>query len=224
IILFWGTNPPVSHPTFMVPFEKGRKNGSKLIVIDPRRTRMTAKADLHLRPMPGTYGALAWYIIQYLIKHNLYDKSFVEGYSVGFKDFSAYADRFSLDYVCGQTGVDKNDIEECCSLIAENLPQVVNFVGVSLEHQENGVNNVRTIACLGALCGAIDIQGGDLWPEGLEEQDLTLYEELPLTELAPVGADRFPVLYGMIKECHTMTGMDFMLGNGDYPIKALIVA
>jgi formate dehydrogenase (coenzyme F420) alpha subunit len=224
ITLFWGTNPPVSHPTFMIPFDKGRKKGSKLIVIDPRRTKISVKADLHLRPLPGTDGALAWYLISYMIKNSLYDKKFVQNYSVGFDDFTAYSERFSFDYVCSQTGLAEGEIEACCKLIGENIPRVVNYVGVSLEHQENGVNNVRAIACFGALCGAIDIKGGDLWPENLEERDLTLYKDYPLTELEPVGADRFPVLYDMIKECHTMTGMDYMLGEGTYPVKALIVS
>ena len=52
---------------------------------------------------------------------------------------------------------------------------------------------------------------------------LTLYDELPLDGEKPIGADRFPVLYDLRKECHSMTAMDYMLGNGDYPLEGLIV-
>ncbi|MEW5815756.1 MAG: molybdopterin dinucleotide binding domain-containing protein [Spirochaetota bacterium] len=86
------------------------------------------------------------------------------------------------------------------------------------------MNTVRSIACLGALCGAVDIQGGDLWPEKMGERDLNLYAELPLTDQEPVGAGKFPVLYKFTRDCHTMTAMDYMLGNSGYPIRALILA
>ncbi|HEC62511.1 MAG TPA: hypothetical protein ENI27_09720 [bacterium] len=223
LVVFWGTNPPVSHPTFMVPLTEGRKKGAGLIVIDPRRTRIARQADLHLRLLPGSDGALAWGLIRYLIEGGYYDKEFVKNYTVGFEDFIIYAQKFSSEFVAEQTGLTREEIIECGRMFADNLPKVANYVGVSLEHQDNGVNNVRVIACLGALCGAIDIRGGDLWPESMGERDLTLYNELPLTNQKPVGAEKFPVLYDMIKECHTMTAMEYMLGQGDYPIRALIL-
>lgn len=224
LVVFWGTNPPVSHPTFMVPFTEGRENGSRLIVIDPRLSNIAKQADLHLKPLPGSDGALAWGIIRYLLQQENYDKEFVVNHTVGFKEFAAYAQQFTPEYVSSQTGLTRQEILDCCGMIAESLPKMINYVGVSIEHQDNGVNSVRTIACLGAICGAVDIQGGDLWPEGMGERDLTLYRELPLTEISPVGADRYPVLYEMIKECHTMTGMEYMLGKGEYPVKAMILS
>jgi anaerobic selenocysteine-containing dehydrogenase len=109
-------------------------------------------------------------------------------------------------------------------MITENRPRIVNFVGNGLEHHENGINNIRAVACLGGLCGALDIQGGDPWPEGMGGRELTLYEELPLLDQKPIGADRFPVLYQLRQECHTMTAMNFMLGKGEYPLRGLIIA
>ncbi len=224
LVLFWGSNPPVSHPTFMVPLGEGRKKGGKLIVIDPRLTRIAKQADLHLKPLPGSDGALAWGLIRYLLEHDCFDKEFVTKHTIGFEDLAVYARRFTTGFVAKRTGLTRQELRDCCRMVADNLPRVVNYTGVSIEHQDNGVNNVRTIACLGALCGAVDIKGGDLWPEGMGERDLTLYRELPLKEIQPVGADSFPVLYDMIKECHTPTGMEYMLGNGRYPIKAMILS
>ncbi len=100
----------------------------------------------------------------------------------------------------------------------------MNYVGNGLEHHENGINNIRAVACLGGLCGAVDIQGGDPWPEGMGGRALTLYDELPLFHLKPIGADRYPVLYQLRQECHTMTAMDFMLDRGEYPLRGLIIA
>ncbi|MBN1838328.1 MAG: molybdopterin-dependent oxidoreductase [Spirochaetales bacterium] len=58
------------------------------------------------------------------------------------------------------TGVPTEQIEECAELIAAGMPRSINDVGVSLEHQENGVNAVRAITCLGGLIGAVEAMLG----------------------------------------------------------------
>jgi anaerobic selenocysteine-containing dehydrogenase len=223
-ILLWGTNPPVSHFTFMHAIEQALEKGAKLIVIDPRSTEISRKADLHLRPMPGTDGALAWGLMRYLIQTGRYDREFVAQHSVGFQQAAAYAQEFTPEKVSRISGVPVERIEECAGLIAGGRPRSINYVGVSLEHQENGVNAVRAIACLGGLIGAVDRQGADPWPEPLGERSLTLYDELPLMDQQPVGAADYPVLYDFYKECNTMKAVEAMLGAGPYPLRALIVS
>jgi len=223
-ILLWGTNPPVSHFTFMHLIDEAQRRGAKLIVIDPRITEISRKADLHLRPMPGTDGALAWGLMQQLIETDRYDKEFISRYSVGFDEAARYAGRFTTDVAAEITGLSPDQIEECGRLVSAGLPRTINYVGVSIEHQENGVNAVRAIACLGGLTGAVDREGGDPWPEALGERSLTLYDELPLLEEEPIGAVDYPVLYDFYKECNTMKAVEAMLGNGPYPLRALIVA
>ena len=223
-ILLWGTNPPVSHFTFMHAIEQALRRGAKLVVIDPRSTEISRKANLHLRPMPGTDGALAWALMQRLIETGQYDREFVAEHSVGFDQAAAYAKEFTLEKVSRITGVPIEQIGECERLIVAGSPRSINYVGVSLEHQENGVNAVRAIACLGGLIGAVDREGGDPWPEALGERSLALYDELPLLDLEPVGAADYPVLYDFYKECNTMKGVEAMLGEGPYPLHALIVS
>ena len=223
-ILLWGTNPPLSHFTFMGPINEARRSGVKLIVIDPRITEIAASADLHLRPLPGTDGALAWALMNGLIQKGAYDREFVSRFSVGFEEAAQYAAGFTAETASGITGIPTERIEECGRLLAAAGARSVNYVGVSLEHQENGVNTVRAIACLGGLLGAVDREGGDPWPEPLGERSLTLYDRLPLLEQQPVGAAEYPVLYDLYKECNTMKAVDAMLGEGAYPLRALIVS
>ncbi|RKX80031.1 MAG: hypothetical protein DRP87_00920 [Spirochaetes bacterium] len=222
-IILWGTNPPSSHPTFMAPINRARKKGGKLVAIDPRLTNIANKADLFLQIKPGSDGALAWGLIRYLIESESYDKNFVEKYSTGFTELSAYSQHFKPSFVANETGLEESDVITLAEIIRENIPHIANYVGVSLEHQENGVQTIRTIACLGGLCGAVDIPGSDLWPEQMGEQNLNLYDEIPLIELKPIGAERFPLLYDFRKECHTMTAMDYILGKGEYPLRAMLL-
>ena len=224
LILLWGANPPVSHFSFMGPIEEARRRGARLIVIDPRRTEIARQADVHLMPWPGTDGALAWGWIRSLLQTGRYDRELVEKRSMGFEELEAYARDFSLERVARETGLDPEQVAACAEMLAASLPQVASYVGVSLEHQDNGVDTIRSIACLGGLCGALDIQGGDPWPEGLGLNRLDLYRELPLRELEPVGAKTYPVLYDLYHEPHAMSGIGAMLGEGPYPLRALLVA
>jgi anaerobic selenocysteine-containing dehydrogenase len=224
LIVLWGANPPVSHFTFMGPIEEAKKRGARLLVIDPRKTEIARQADLHLMPWPGTDGALAWGWIRHLLESRRYDRDLVERHSVGFEELAAYARSFTPERVAQETGLDASQLLAGAEMIADSLPRVASYVGVSLEHQDNGVDTIRSIACLGGLCGAVDIPGGDPWPEGLGLQRLDLYRELPLLDLQPVGAKAYPVLYDLYHEPHAMTGIDAMLGEGPYPLRALIVA
>ncbi len=223
LTIIWGSNLSASHPTYMREVVRAQKGGAKLIVIDPRLNKTAKKADIVARPRPGTDGALVWGLCRHLIQTDSYDKEFIRQYCIGFEAFARYAERFTPDYVQQQTGVDSATLRAISDMIVENIPRVSIFPGIGLEHHENGVNDVRTLACLAALCGAVDIKGGFTWPEALGERKLSMCEEVSLHHEKPIGADKFPALYEYRWECHTMTAMDYMLGQGEYPLKGVIM-
>ena len=223
LIILWGSNLAVSHPAYMREVVKAQKQGAKLIVIDPRLNKTTKRADVVVRPRPGTDGVLAWGLCRHLIKANAYNQKFVDKYCIGFEAFSRAAERFTPEFVRQQTGVDRHAFNTLADMVSANLPRISVFPGIGLEHQENGVNAVRTIASLAALWGAIDIKGGFTWPEAMGERKLSLCDEVSLRHQKPIGADKFPALYDYRWECHTMTAMDYMLGNGEYPLKGIIM-
>ena len=59
LVIVWGHNPVSTAPHFMPFLRQARRQGTRLVVIDPRRTRTAIAADLHLAPRPGSDGALA---------------------------------------------------------------------------------------------------------------------------------------------------------------------
>lgn len=223
LIILWATNPPVSHPPAMREISDSLKRGCKLIVVDHRNTKIAGKAHIFARPIPGTDGALAWGIIRHLIETNNYDLDFLERYAIGFEEFSRYAMEFDPEFVERHTGVGRQTLVEMAEMIVEKRPKVVLSPGVGLEHHDNGVNTVRTLACLQCLCGGLDTEGSITWPEFMRVRRLTLYDDLPHQEQKPIGADKFPVLYDLRRECHSMTAMESILGNHDYPLKGLII-
>lgn len=223
LILLFGTNPPVCHPPFMAEFADARARGANLVVVDPRLNPIACYADIFAQPIPGTDGALAWGLIRQLIKTDGYDKSFVERYCIGMEKIIAYAEAFTPQAVAEMTGVYADVVIKIAEMMNKNRPRISLYVGAGLEHHENGVNNIRALAILSCLCGALDIDCGFGWPETLDRRDLTLHNALPLDKEKPIGANLFPAVYDIRKECHTMTAMDYMLGRGQYPLKCLIV-
>ena len=87
LIILWGTNVASTH-VHMVPFlEEAKKNGAKIICIDPRETRTSVMSHWHLQPRPGTDAALALGMMNEIVKNNLHDKSFLKNYTTGHEDF-----------------------------------------------------------------------------------------------------------------------------------------
>lgn len=223
LILLFGTNPPVCHPPFMAEFADARAKGAKLVVVDPRLNPIACYADIFAQPIPGTDGALAWGLIHQLIQSGDYDREFVDRYCTGMDKIADYARPFTPESVEAQTGIYADVVVQMADLIRNSRPKVSMYVGAGLEHHDNGVNNIRALAVLVCLIGALDTPCCFGWPDALERRDLTLYDELPLEHERPIGADRFPVLYDIRKECHTMTAMDYILGQGEYPLRAMVI-
>ncbi|MGH7795623.1 MAG: molybdopterin-containing oxidoreductase family protein [Candidatus Binatia bacterium] len=82
-MLIWGVNPPATSPAQALRLNRARNRGAKLIVIDPRRTTLAAKADCWLRVRPGTDGELAMAMLNVLIEENLFDGEFARRWTNG---------------------------------------------------------------------------------------------------------------------------------------------
>jgi len=75
-MLLWGINPTATSPAQAARIQRARNRGAKLIVIDPRKISLAAKADCWLRVKPGADGELAMAMIHVLLEENLFDADF----------------------------------------------------------------------------------------------------------------------------------------------------
>ena len=82
-ILFWGYNPTVSRLAHATATRAALRRGAKLVVVDPRRAGLAAKADPWLRVRPGTDAALALAITNVMIERGWYDEPFVRRWTNG---------------------------------------------------------------------------------------------------------------------------------------------
>lgn len=221
--VIWGSNPPYSQPNLTQSILKGREKGGKLIVIDVRLSAIARQADEFVQIMPGTDGALALGIARQLIKDDTVCHSFIRDYTLGYEAYAEYVEQFTPKRVEKETGVSADMVVHVAREIGKCRPKVSVYAGNGLEHHENGINNVRAIACLDGLLGSLDHEGGNFTAESPGLRDLSLYKEKPLRHLGPIGADKYPVLYDFRQECHTMTLMDTILSEKPYPLKGMIL-
>ncbi|MEM9909025.1 MAG: molybdopterin-dependent oxidoreductase, partial [Cyanobacteria bacterium P01_D01_bin.44] len=167
-IVLWGCNA-LSTNVHLWPFiQEARKNGAKLVSIDPVRTRTAKQSDWHLPVRPGTDGALALGMMHVIINEGLTDDDYIENYTVGFEDLKARVRDYPPEKVAEITGLAADDIIILAREFATTQPSVVR-IGVALEKNAGGGQGVRAISCLPALVGSWRHLGGGMlqapmWP------------------------------------------------------------
>ncbi|MDE2093071.1 MAG: molybdopterin-dependent oxidoreductase, partial [Burkholderiales bacterium] len=78
LILIWGSNSIASNLHFWTFAQAAKRNGAKLVCIDPRKTETADKCHQHIALLPGTDGALALGLMHELIKNDWLDRDYIE--------------------------------------------------------------------------------------------------------------------------------------------------
>jgi len=137
------------------------KNGARLIVVDPRRTELADRAELWLQLRPGTAQALALGFMHVIIEEALYDQSFVEKYTYGFEDLARHVKRYSPETVSEITWVPAELIRKAARLYASARPAALQW-GNAIEHDVNAFDATRSLVCLMAITGNLEVPGGNI--------------------------------------------------------------
>ncbi len=137
------------------------KNGAKLIVVDPRRTELAERADLWLQLRPGTAQALALGFMHVIIQEGLYDKEFVKHYAHGFEDLASHVKSFTPEVVAEITWVPADLIRQAARLYAEAKPAALQW-GNAIEHDIHAFDATRSLVCLMAVAGNLEVPGGNV--------------------------------------------------------------
>lgn len=159
LIVVWGMDPVSTSIHTWDMIRKARRNGAKLVVVDPYRSRTAAYADLHLRPHAGTDGALALAIGHVIVRDGLEDSSYIERQTTDVDAYREAVAAWTPQRGAAETGVAAEEIVEFAHLYATRRPAAIRL-GVGMQRAHGSGSALRAIQCLPAITGQWS------WPAG----------------------------------------------------------
>ena len=159
LAVVWGANPS-STGIHLVPILRAMQaRGGRLVVVDPRRTPLAKKADLHLQPKPGTDLCLALALHRELFRQGGADLDFLARHATGAGELKRRAEPWTFARAAEATGVPEADIARCFAWYAAASPAVIRC-GWGVERNRNGGSAVAAILALPAVAGKFGVRGG----------------------------------------------------------------
>jgi len=158
-IIAWAANIHGNNVHLWPFIEEARRDGAKLVVIDPYRTRTAACADWHIPINPGTDVALALGMMHVIIDRNLHDADYVSRHTVGFDELRVKVQEYPPEKVAKWTGMSAADIERLAVEYATCRPAAIRM-NYGVQRSQNGGMASRTIAMLPCITGSWKEVGG----------------------------------------------------------------
>ena len=187
-IIAWGANIHATNVHLWPFIEEARRNGAKLVVIDPYKTRTARVADWHLPINPGTDVALALGMMHVIINENLYDAVYVSQYTVGFEQLRERVQEYPPERVAAWTGISAEDIRKLAREYATVRPAIIR-VNYGVQRSQNGGSAMRAVAMLPCITGSWAEAGGGLQlsTSGTFYLNMHALERPDLMQKSPLG-------------------------------------
>lgn len=190
LYILWGHNPDASDFPLKLAMERNMAQGSKLVVVDPRRIPLADKAEMYLRIRPGTDGAMALAMIHVIINENLYDKAFVDEYTLGFDKLVDHIQKYTPEWAEKITWVTAEQIRTLARLFANTKGAGIYQGTCTQDQTANGTQSSRAFSVLQTITGNINVPGGWVISPRLAFGNVGLK-----VEGEPLGADQFPLFF-----------------------------
>jgi molybdopterin guanine dinucleotide-containing S/N-oxide reductase-like protein len=214
-IIAWAANIHGNNVHLWPFIEEARRQGAKLVVIDPYRTRTAACADWYLPINPGTDAALALAMMRVIINENLYDADYVERYTLGFEQLRAKVQEYTPERVAQWTGIAASDILKLAREYATTHPAVIRL-NYGVQRSEGGGMATRAVAMLPCITGSWKEVGGGLQLSTSGSFKLNK-EALKRSDLMHKPLGRYAREVNMVELGKALNSLD------DPPIQALFV-
>ncbi|MBN2032732.1 MAG: molybdopterin-dependent oxidoreductase, partial [Deltaproteobacteria bacterium] len=165
LLVLWASNPAHTNEegqicSLLFQALKGR---TQLMVIDPKRTPLADRARLFLQIRPGTDHALALAFLNVIVREELFDRDFAERWTFGFDKLAEHVAPFTPERIGEVTWVEPGLIREGARFYAASHPAAIQW-GNPLEQNVHTFDATRALLCLMALCGNLDVPGGNIQP------------------------------------------------------------
>ncbi len=159
LIVLWGINSLSTNSHLTPHLTAARKNGAKIVCVDPYRNRTAAFADEHLKIRPGTDAALALGIMHELFAHGWTDEQYIAQATLGVDELRVEAQEWNPERTAEVTGLSAGQVREFARSVGTARPTYFR-VGYGMTRHESGGTNLRAVTLLPALTGDWRYQGG----------------------------------------------------------------
>ena len=204
LIIAWGANIHGNNIHLWPMIVEARRNGARLIVIDPYRTRTAALADWHIAIRPGTDAALALGLMHVILRDGLEDRAYIDAMTHGFAELAERVRDYTPERVAAWTGMTATEVEQLAREYATTKPAAIRM-NYGVQRSENGGTASRAIAMLPALTGAWRHRGGgaQLSTSGGFRWNKEAVERPDLAAASPLG--RLARTVNMVELGHALT-------------------
>jgi anaerobic selenocysteine-containing dehydrogenase len=219
LIIAWGANIHGNNIHLWPMVEQARRNGARLIVIDPYKTRTAALADWHIAIRPGTDGALALGMMHVILRDGLEDRAYIDEMTHGFDKLAELVRDYTPERVAAWTGMTAAEVAELAREYATTRPAAIRL-NYGVQRSENGGTAVRAVAMLPALTGAWKNRGGgaQLSTSGAFAWNRRELERLDLALDSPLGRPARVINMSTLGQALTAKAAEFShQGSGERP-------
>ena len=157
LIIIWGSNSIGSNLHFWRYAQQAKRDGARLVCIDPRKSETAEKCHEHIALLPGTDAALALSLMHELITHDWLDHDYIAQHTLGWAELKARALQWPVERAAGICGVPVAQIKSLArdygQCLVNQQPAAIRL-NYGMQRVRGGGNAARAVACLPALIGA----------------------------------------------------------------------
>ena len=161
VIFVLGADPNHSLPVVSYYLKRAAKQGTPLIVVDPRKTELVNFAALWLRINPQTDLELINALAALLHENNAYDSKFIDQYAEGFSIFTYGLSSLDVEKVSRITGLEMQRLHETAALLKGK--RIAFVVGHGILQQRYGIHTMGAILNLSLMTGSLGTEGAGIY-------------------------------------------------------------
>jgi formate dehydrogenase major subunit len=163
VILIIGANPTVNHPVAATWIKNAVKNGSKLLVLDPRRSDLTRLAHRHLQFKPDTDVPMLNAMMNVIVSEGLVDEAFIASRTIGYEELRKNVEGYTPELMAPICGIDADTLRYVARLYATSKGSMILW-GMGVSQHVHGTDNARCLIALALMTGQIGRPGTGLHP------------------------------------------------------------
>ncbi len=163
VVILIGANPTVNHPVAATWMKNAAKAGTKLIVLDPRRSDLSRVAHRFLQFKPDTDVAMLNAMMNVIVTEGLVDEKFIAARTIGYEELRKNVEGYTPEAMAPICGIDAATLRYVARLYATSKASMILW-GMGISQHVHGTDNARCLIALSLMTGQIGRPGTGLHP------------------------------------------------------------